>query len=101
MFSEQNIERLYNEACELSVKVVIEKAIEILKTHKKIHGFTMGMGVASFYRKNGTLIESWEKDYTDKIKAFDDFVNKWDFDLHITGTPIKIIKPKMEVITNW
>jgi len=87
MNARKHIEALLDAAAELAVEEVERLARDVMRKHKRCASFCMAMGTACFYDKHGTPID----DETKYLKAFDDFVNEFDRELHITGAPMKIV----------
>jgi len=90
--TQEQLEQHYQAGALMALDAVIERAVNIMRRCKSIRCFRMGMGTATFYRKDDSPIMDWERDYNKLIKKFDDFVNEWDGVYHITGQPLDIIR---------
>ena len=80
-------ERLLDAMEKEALDFIEQEARKILKTQKALNEFVMGMGVVFF-----TLTESSktvglnERIYSEYL---DDFINRWDGILHLTGNPMR------------
>ena len=97
MDARKEIEALLDAAATRAVEEVERRARLIMQKHPRCASFCMAMGVASFYEKDGTPIDDDPK----YIVAFDDFVNEFDRELHITGTPMKIVGHDGKLQHDW
>lgn len=97
MNARKRIEALLDAAAIVAVEEVERLARDVMKKHPRCASFCMGMGTACFYEKDGTPIGDEPK----YIVAFDDFVNEFDRELHITGTPMKIVGHDGKLQHDW
>jgi len=93
----------YDSLCERAIKVVEEMARDILRKHKNLHEFIMGMGIASFNSTtkdvNGWSISVDIDEYAYMNQLYE-FICQWDEPLGITGTPMRFTADG-PVITEW
>lgn len=94
-FTNAEIERHIMLADALAIGQVERMAREILRAHKNLGEFIMGMGSCGFTYKNGG--RAYELKYTQPLY---DFIDKWDSILKITGTPMRFTADG-EKRTNW
>lgn len=91
------LSRMMRQASDLDVQHVEELARKIMRKHKSITGFCLGMGSAAFYDADRHPL-----DHSDpRIQEMEDFISDWDRSIHITGHPMKINGPDGEKITDW
>jgi hypothetical protein len=90
------LEQQYKQADETAMQIVEEIARKILRKHKKLDEFCMGMGTWFFSDYAGKLYDGDDK----LAKELDDFMNEWDAYLHLTGQPMRFTADG-PVITDW
>lgn len=93
----REIESLMDQAREKAVSLIESEARKIMKKYSMPTEFIMAMGSTFFLDKHGKVMEHWEYKYLEK---FNEMVNDLDYDLHITGTPMRFTATGA-VITDW
>lgn len=90
---ENRIRALLDEAHDIAIAEIERRARQIMKQHKRCAAFCMGMGIATFYDRSGDSIgEDWgPRQYPQYLIKFMRFIDEFDGELHLTGTPMKIV----------
>ncbi len=78
MITNKQMEDHHQEGEKMVMKAILERAIEILKTNKKVKGFYLNEGYITFYRYDDTSIESRSKDYTRMMNSLEHFIASWE-----------------------
>ncbi len=87
MNKEKQISNLLKKANELASELVEELARKILVSRPHLGEFVMGMGIAMFTVKStGESISLEERSY---MKKLNDFIDKYDDELQITGESMR------------
>jgi hypothetical protein len=76
------LNNLLKQAEKLAEKEVIRLAKRHLKSHPNLKYFLIAMGTYYFVNNKDDI------DYNAKCKSLDNFISKWDEELHITGNPM-------------
>lgn len=92
------IDSLLNRASELADNHIEQLARNVLKS-KKLREFVMAMGGYFFTDSKDNIIYTNDLS-SDAAKELDDFINQWDRELKVTGSPMRFTRtgPK---ITDW
>lgn len=81
----------------LAMREVEARARKILGSRNGAKSFCMAMGGVSFYDSNGNPMDPDLK----YLQSFYKFVEEFDDELKLTGTPLKLESSAGEVITDW
>lgn len=88
----------YEQAVNTALDTIERLARAILRQHTNLDEFIMGMGVASFTRKDGEeSLGMGDRSYLQRLR---EFIDEWDEVLRLTGHPMRFTAdgPK---ITEW
>jgi hypothetical protein len=96
-FSKQRVDAHIQAAIAEVLAEIEKRARTVLRNNPAIDSFCMGMGRATFYRKDGEPI----MDELSCMRPLFALIEEYDDDLRLTGTPMKIDGPDEPVITDW
>lgn len=89
MKPEKEVEFYYDKASNIALEIIEKKARKIMRTHKNLTEFVMGMGMAFFNTKNDCAISPYDSDAPVYMKSLGDFIIDWDEYLKLTGGPMR------------
>jgi hypothetical protein len=92
----KELDALYKEASKVATSEVERIARKILKEHKNLEEFVIGMGTWFFADVNGTLYDGMYP----ICKEMDDFMQDWDEVYRLTGEAMRFTTDG-PVITEW
>jgi hypothetical protein len=92
----KKIQKLLDQAGQLALEHVEFAARKILREHKNLNEFVMGMGTCFFSEgEENHGLETYAY-----MKSLEDFICEWDETLGITGTPMRFTANGPR-ITDW
>lgn len=89
--------RLFQRAERLALQEVERRARKILAEHPVLDEFVMAMGTAFFNTKDGRIVTNDDLKY---LAPVFDWIDEWDSELHLTGTPMRFTA-KGKMVTDW
>jgi hypothetical protein len=92
----KKIQKLFDQAGQLAIEHVEFAARKILREHKNLTEFVMGMGTC-FFSEGKDTVGLEERAY---MKPLEEFICEWDEALGITGTPMRFTANGQR-ITDW
>ncbi len=94
----ESIEAHIQAATSIALKLLEERARSILRRHRNLDEFIMGMGIATFTQKSSEdSIDPSERAY---LKPVCDLLEEFDSYLHLTGHAVRF-RANDPVITDW
>jgi hypothetical protein len=92
----KKIQKLIDQAGQMAMEHVEFMARKILREHKNLNEFVMGMGTCFFSEgEENHRLETYAY-----MKPLEDFIDEWDETLGITGTPMRFTANGQKV-TDW
>lgn len=82
----KDFEKKYEELYNSGIEYIIEEARKILRKHKNLDEFIMGMGTWFFTYKDGSIV--YDVKYINESRLVK-FVNEYDDSMKFTGTSIR------------
>ena len=97
MSKELFLRKVLDQAAHEAYSEVENRVRLIMKQHKNVASFCMGMGTYMFSDKGGNIMD----DNTKYFKPVIDFIGEFDSALRITGMPMKIKGFDGPLLTDW
>jgi len=91
------IQSYLDSASEVAIKEVERLARKTMRDNPEITCFIMAMGSASFYDADGPMCDPNDK----RSKELDDFLDKYDQFLRITGYPMRLDSHNGKLQFDW